>query len=247
MPRVSFVSPVHNEVVNLAEMVRSVQAQDMHDWELILVDDGSDDASADLMRHFEQTDYRIRCVYLRKKRGKHIARNTGNRHASGDIICPIDADDIATPLRARATSDYLDKHPDVGLCYGGYEMFMDGVNGCYRSRSVPFSIDRLLRTGYFYISHACIGYHKRYVIRYPYRKNNDEWGLMLDFLLHDIKFGWFPEITGAYRMSDTVDKDGDKKEHLFSKKMNILRKHSKKLLSLRSQYDTEDILCTTHI
>ena len=93
MPSVSVVIPSYNRVLLLKEAIDSVLAQDFEDFELIVVDDGSQDASPDIVKRLmaAQPD-RVRLKHL-KHSGPYPARNLGLKHARGDYIAFLDADD----------------------------------------------------------------------------------------------------------------------------------------------------------
>ena len=94
MPKISVVIPVYNKESYIVQTVQSVLEQSFKDFELILVDDGSTDASLHKMQTFD--DDRINIV-KQTNQGVAIARNTGVKHAKSDIIAFLDADDTWLP------------------------------------------------------------------------------------------------------------------------------------------------------
>ncbi|MDR1927427.1 MAG: glycosyltransferase, partial [Oscillospiraceae bacterium] len=95
--RISLILPFYNEQEFLPRAVDSVLAQTVQDWELILVDDGSRDASAALAQQLARRDPRIRLVQHAENRGLSAARNTGMEHANGEYLAFLDADDLLEP------------------------------------------------------------------------------------------------------------------------------------------------------
>ncbi len=93
---VSVVTSCYNGEKYLSETIRSVQAQAWRDWEMIIVDDGSQDASAEIAARFAAEDPRIR-VLRQENRGSAAARNAGIRAARGRYIALLDADDVWHP------------------------------------------------------------------------------------------------------------------------------------------------------
>jgi teichuronic acid biosynthesis glycosyltransferase TuaG len=90
---VSIITPVYNCVAYLSETVKSVQEQSHSNWELLLVDDGSKDGSAELVDQLAREDSRIKAFHQSNaKQGK--ARNNGISHAQGEWIAFLDADDL---------------------------------------------------------------------------------------------------------------------------------------------------------
>jgi glycosyltransferase involved in cell wall biosynthesis len=114
-PTVSVVMPVYNTEAYLGDALDSILAQTFTDWELICVDDGSNDGSLDVLRRYERADPRIR-VISRPNTGGARARNDGIALARGRYIAAMDSDDIALAERLRRQVDYMESHPEcVGL------------------------------------------------------------------------------------------------------------------------------------
>src|SRR3712207_3488429 len=104
MPAVSIVLPVYNAAAYVAEAVRSVLAQTLGDFELILINDGSTDGSRDVLATFH--DHRVRLID-QPNQGLVATLNRGVREARGQWIARMDADDISLPGRFAAQLDYL--------------------------------------------------------------------------------------------------------------------------------------------
>src|SRR5579871_5882892 len=81
MPLVSVVIPAHNRETFLPAAVESVLSQTFTDWELLIVDDGSDDSTARVAREYAGKDLRIRCRRHEHRKGAQAARNSGIRAA----------------------------------------------------------------------------------------------------------------------------------------------------------------------
>ncbi len=97
-PAVSVVMPVYNGEKWLSAAIESVLAQTLDAWELIVVDDGSADASAGIATGYAGRDRRIQVVRQHNS-GAAAARNKGRETASGRWIASLDADDVAEPTR----------------------------------------------------------------------------------------------------------------------------------------------------
>ena len=95
-PVVSVIMPVLNRPSGLRSAVESVQAQTWTDWELLIVDDGSDDDTLLVATALAESDSRIRVV-KRNHEGVSAARNTGIRAATGDLIAFLDSDNTWLP------------------------------------------------------------------------------------------------------------------------------------------------------
>jgi len=106
-PVVSIITPLFNCATFLRETIQSVQAQTFRDWELILVDDCSEDDSLEIARAFEQSDSRIRVIQLPENAGPAIARNKGIEAASGRYIAFLDSDDIWLPEKLERQLNFM--------------------------------------------------------------------------------------------------------------------------------------------
>ena len=122
--RVSVITPFLNPGRFLAEAVASVLAQTYPHWELLLVDDGSSDGSAEAARAYADAyPDRIRCLAHegRANRGASASRNLGAAMARGEYIAFLDADDVYLPHKLAEQVPLLDARPDAGMLYGGSE------------------------------------------------------------------------------------------------------------------------------
>ncbi len=120
-PVVTVVVPTHNRCHLLKETVASVYAQTFEDWELIIVDDGSeDDTWTWLQGH---NDERVRKIRLEKNPGVCVARNTGLQAAKGKYIQYLDDDDLLIESALQTHVEALEKHPTAIGSVGGYTMF----------------------------------------------------------------------------------------------------------------------------
>lgn len=119
-PRVSVITIFLNEERFLAETIASVQAQTYPDWELILVDDGSTDASPDIAARAAASDPRIRVVTHpnRENRGMSASRNRGVSVARGEFVAFIDGDDDWLPEKLAEQVAILDQVPEADMVYG---------------------------------------------------------------------------------------------------------------------------------
>lgn len=106
---VSVVMPAHNSQFVLAESVRSVLTQTYTEWELLIVDDASTDATNVLAREFAETDQRIRLITLAENGGVARARNTGIQAARGRYLAFLDSDDLWLPEKLRTQIEFMQR------------------------------------------------------------------------------------------------------------------------------------------
>ncbi len=114
MPKVSIIIPTHNRLSMLQEAIRSVLAQDFEDFELIVVDDGSTDGTAD---EVEKYGGRVKVFRHPENRGVSAARNSGIFHAKGKYVAFLDSDDLWVKGKLKIQVAFLDENPQYPLCY----------------------------------------------------------------------------------------------------------------------------------
>jgi glycosyltransferase involved in cell wall biosynthesis len=110
-PAVSVLMPVHNAAGYLHQAIESILNQSFEDFELVLVDDGSDDGSLEIAREFAERDSRIHLIPTPRS-GIVAALNTGLATCRGEFIARMDADDVAFPERLAAQVEFLRAHTE---------------------------------------------------------------------------------------------------------------------------------------
>lgn len=129
-PQVSVVMPAFNVAPFILESVRSVLGQSFRDLELIVVDDGSVDGTAD--RLLGVRDPRLR-VIRQANGGSSSARNSGIRLASGEYVGFLDADDLWSPNKLETQIAFLEQHPEVDLTFSRSELIDEDGNATGRT------------------------------------------------------------------------------------------------------------------
>lgn len=114
-PRVSVVLPFHNERETLDVAIESIRGQTFEDWELILVDDGSDDGSTEAACAHAARDERIQYIGL-SHGGIVNALVAGCNTVRGEFIARMDADDVSAPDRLAGQLRFMETHPEIVLC-----------------------------------------------------------------------------------------------------------------------------------
>jgi len=121
-PRVSILMPLHNEGRYLKAALDSLYRQTLADWELLAVDDGSDDDTLRILDHSAGRDDRVRVIRC-KRNGLVSALNTGLEECRAHLLARMDGDDICHPRRLELQAAYLDAHPDTGLVACNFRHF----------------------------------------------------------------------------------------------------------------------------
>jgi glycosyltransferase involved in cell wall biosynthesis len=140
-PAASVIIPVFNTVKYLEKALDSVLGQTFTDFEVLLLDDGSNDGSSEILDRYQAADSRCR-VYHWPNRGIIATRNEGNRLAKADILILMDSDDICLPDRFDKQMRYLNDHPDcvaVGsriLLIDAEDMPITVMGGCFSHEQI---------------------------------------------------------------------------------------------------------------
>lgn len=116
-PRVSILVAAYNAEGYIAHTIESVLTQSFTNWELIVCDDGSVDATASIVNSYAEHDSRIRLIG-QANAGGAAARNTAYAVASGEFVVLLDADDMILPDKLQSQTSTLDQNPQVGVVYG---------------------------------------------------------------------------------------------------------------------------------
>lgn len=178
VPRASIIMPVYNNAAFVQEAIHSMLVQTYKDFELIVIDDGSTDGSAELIDRFK--DPRIRKIMHRQNRGVVSALNEGLSLATGEYIVRMDGDDVSTPNRLDIQISFMNQNPDIGLSAGA---FTSSVNG--KPKINPSSHEEIKT---WLLFHCCIAHPTvimrnsivqrlgiRYDRNYPHAEDYELW------------------------------------------------------------------------
>jgi glycosyltransferase involved in cell wall biosynthesis len=115
-PLVSVIMAAYNAEAYIREALESALAQDWSPFEVVVVDDGSQDSTGDIVRSFPEVRY-----VRQENAGPSAARNTAVAHARGELIANFDSDDLLPRTRLRLQAEFLTGHPEVGAVFGRQE------------------------------------------------------------------------------------------------------------------------------
>lgn len=139
MPEISIIMPCFNSAKTVRNAINSIQHQTFADWELIVVDDGSTDATADILAEISNNDSRLHII-RQNHAGIVPALLEALNVASAPYIARMDADDTSLTHRLEKQLTFLQQHPHIGLLsclvkYGGdpveqcgYKQHVDWIN-----------------------------------------------------------------------------------------------------------------------
>lgn len=134
-PKVTVVIPAYNAARYLPAAINSVLAQTLNDWELIIVNDGSKDDTAAVVKSY-LTDIRIKLIDQQNK-GVSAARNAGIKAAAGKFIAFLDADDSFMPENLQRKHDVLNANVTLDFVYSDIWKCDAELNNLYVEKGVP--------------------------------------------------------------------------------------------------------------
>lgn len=133
-PRVSIVIAAYNHASFVRECIDSVRDQDFHDWEIVVTDDGSSDATPEVLAELAAADDRIRLRRFSTNQGACVAMNDAITRACGEFIAVLNSDDRCLSGRLTRQVDFLDANPGIGAVFG-LPRFIDERGQSFRDES----------------------------------------------------------------------------------------------------------------
>jgi len=133
VPKISLIMSVYNGEDYLAEAIESVINQTFTDWELIVINDCSNDSTSKILSRYESLDTRVKVHTNEVNLRLPSSLNKALSLAKGKYIARMDADDICLPERLQKQYDYMENNPDVSLSSCRFMTLKNGVissGGC---------------------------------------------------------------------------------------------------------------------
>ena len=207
---VSIIMPAFNAGLYIEESITSVINQTYQNWELIIINDGSSDNTADIAAWLASKDSRI---YLINQQNKKLsgARNTGVRAAKGEWIAFLDADDLWVPEKLEKQLLYADKNPDCGLIFSdGFKFYDDLLENRvpYETISGSFTAAEMYKLQYHgnYIPVLSVIVKKKHFDAIGFLDEDpnlyggcEDWDYWLQFAIHGVSFYGIDEKLFYYR------------------------------------------------
>ena len=203
-PLVTVLLPARNAQRTLALALRSILWQTYANWELLVLDDGSSDATIAIAKSF--ADPRIRVLADGSWLGLAARLNHGIDVARGSLLARLDADDVAFPERLEHQVQFLQVHPEVDLVGAGAVVFGDDGHafGLFPAPPTHREICRRPWSG-FHLPHPTWMGRTAWFRRFRYRPEQDRAAQDQDLLLRSFRFSTFanlPETLIGYRQHE---------------------------------------------
>lgn len=130
-PLISIIIPCYNQAAYLPKSLHSIQAQSYQNWECLIIDDGSTDNSAEIIRTYCQQDNRFH-LFQKENGGSATARNLGLQKVKGEYIQFLDADDSMDNFKLERQLSFMQER-QVDMSYTGFRfLFENGEVSKYR-------------------------------------------------------------------------------------------------------------------
>lgn len=205
-PIASFILPVYNGQKYLKKTIESVLNQSIHDFELIIIDDGSTDKTHDIIKQFN--DFRIKYYKNEFNIGLIKTLNIGVKLANGEYILRIDADDICTPRRLEYQIEFMKRHPSY-IASGGCAKIINGEKINFLNWNVPLETIKCKTYSLFgnpFIHSTIIIDRKRFqdknLLYSSEFKHAEDYALWFGMLHNDIEMGNSSEVLTYYRIHE---------------------------------------------
>ena len=133
---VSIITPSYNSSKFIKDCVHSVFSQTYKNWEMIIVDDCSEDNSKEIISELSTKDKRIKPIFLEKNVGAAEARNTAIRQSKGKYVAFLDSDDLWNPKKLEIQLSFMNKN-EIVFSYTNYQLMSENGEDISNFISAP--------------------------------------------------------------------------------------------------------------
>jgi len=167
----SIIIPLYNKEKTILATLESVLWQDYPLFEVIVVDDGSTDGSAAIVRNI--SDERLR-LFQKENGGPGSARNEGITQARYEWVIWLDADDLMLPDALRSFAGTLSNHPESDMVVGNFELAERDRIRPYHTKKLPALVEQPFKSWFFKELMPCAGTYcckKTLLLKHPYQED----------------------------------------------------------------------------
>jgi glycosyltransferase involved in cell wall biosynthesis len=223
-PLVSIVMPAFNAGLYAGEAIKSILSQTLTDFELIIINDGSTDNTAQVLTEYQAGDARLHVLHQRNCGGA-ASMNRGCALAKGKYIARMDSDDLCEPGRLARQVEYLEKHSDIGLCGTWMVAFQGEKETLHQYPSEP-DIAKSMLPFQLSVAGPSIAFRRDTYLRIPVR-NSPDVGATDDYLFvvecsKYFRFASVPEPLYRYRIHpEQVTNRESERQHKFTRQIRL--------------------------
>ena len=202
-PLISIITPTFNSEKYITETLKSVQNQTHTNWEMIIVDDCSNDSTVSIIASFAQLDSRIQLFQFEKNSGTGVTRNYALTKAKGDYIAFLDSDDLWKPAKLETQIDFLLKNK-LPFTFSFYECMDEAGQSLNKRVEAPRNLS--YRQLFFcnYVGNLTGIYEANYFgkMNIPLSRKRQDWMLWLTILKKIKTAKPIPESLAYYRIRE---------------------------------------------
>lgn len=215
----SIIAANYNNGPYLPDFIESILHSEMLPRELIIVDDGSNDRSAQIIRSWERLAC-VRSVFLNENKGFAAALNAGLQIARGKYVMRADPDDVFHPARIKKQYDYLERNQDVDILGCNAVYFLDGSEQDRNKTNFPTTHNAIVKTykkGEHGLLHATVCGKRRVYQNYRYQdlSPGEDYELFARMVLDGCRFASLKEVLYKVRVHPGSSSSKIKKEDIW--------------------------------
>lgn len=201
---VSIITANYNSEKYIEQTIQSVLAQTYSNWEMIIVDDKSVDASVQIIEKYAAVDNRIKLIQKEINAGPTAARNEAIKNAKGDFIAMLDSDDVWMPEKLQKQIEILTKQKDTVIAFSFYEHIDENGNPMNKIIKAPIEVNYSMMLKSNYIGNCTAIYNKNLAGNPTFAKvGHEDYALWLSILKNGMKAYCVPEVLAKYRKHQT--------------------------------------------
>ena len=223
--KVSIIIPCYNQSKYVEEAINSALSQTYKNTEIICINDGSTDESAQVIENCAKNNQKIIFINQKENKGVVTARNTAIEAATGEYILPLDADDTIEPTYVEKAARILDANPQIGIVYCRARLF-GAQTGEWKLPE--FDPKEIIYTNSIFCCSLFrksdfekAGGYKEYM-----HHGYEDWDLWLSFLEHGLKVYRLDEFLFNYRKYKEHSRTNTCKNHMPEIYKNIVKHHT---------------------
>lgn len=205
--------PVYNAEKYVSEAIESILNQTYADFEFIIIDDCSTDTSYQILQKYSAMDKRIKLLKNSQNSKLPKTLNKGISESIGKYIARMDADDISLPDRFSEQVEFMESHPDIGVCGTWIKEFLNDTSNIVRiGNDYPTDSEQIMTSMLFYgcsIAHPTVIIRREVLSSLNLKYDESLAGVAEDYdlwtrlLCNGVKFANLPNFLLLYRKSTT--------------------------------------------
>ncbi|WP_085506203.1 glycosyltransferase family 2 protein [Thalassobacillus devorans] len=202
-PLVSVITPAYNAERFIGETIQSVIDQTFTDWEMVIVDDRSQDRTVEIVEEYRRKDPRIRLVVLEENSGSAVARNTAIREAGGRYLAFLDSDDLWLPEKLERQLKFM-QETGVAFSFTKYRRMLEDGTETNATTEAPATVhyDALMKRCVIGCLTVMLDTKRTGSVEMVNIRTRQDYALWLDLTRRGFLAYGIPEVLSKYRVVD---------------------------------------------